>query len=137
MALTVGPALRRVPAIGGTGRLGQRWASSAAISWDHAVRHSTRTLRIVGQATDSTTSARAAAEAVAELGGLDGPADLGEQDLGGGPVRGDEESSLVSRPCPGWRGDRQIPHIGVELCVSEGYALVDREEFRLHAAHQS
>ncbi len=45
-----------VPAIGGTGRSGRRSATSASISWAHAVA---RTLRIAGQATDSTTSARA------------------------------------------------------------------------------
>lgn len=47
------------PDRGDTGRSGRRSATCAAISWDHAVRHSTRTLRIAGQATDSTTSARA------------------------------------------------------------------------------
>jgi transposase-like protein len=37
----------------------RRSATSASLSWAHAVRHSARTLRIAGQATDSTTSARA------------------------------------------------------------------------------
>jgi hypothetical protein len=48
-----------VPAIGGTGLSGRRSATSAAISWAHAVRHAALTLRIAGQATDSTSSARA------------------------------------------------------------------------------
>jgi hypothetical protein len=48
-----------VPAIGGTGRSGRRSATSASISWAHAVRNSARTLPIVGQPTDSTTSAPA------------------------------------------------------------------------------
>lgn len=54
-----GRQMHNRPDRGGTGRSGRRSATSAAISRDRAVRHSTRTLRVAGQVTDSTTSARA------------------------------------------------------------------------------
>jgi hypothetical protein len=43
-----GQQMHNRPDRGGTGRSGRRSATSASISWAHAVRHSARTLRIAG-----------------------------------------------------------------------------------------
>jgi hypothetical protein len=52
------PPIAAVPAIAGTGRSGRCSAIRGVISRDRAMRHSTRILRIAGQATDSATSAQ-------------------------------------------------------------------------------
>jgi hypothetical protein len=58
----------------------RRSATSASLSWAHAVRHSARTLRIAGQATDSTTSARAGPGLAASSRGHQGSRPLPEDD---------------------------------------------------------